>query len=455
MRLLPIVLVLWLASSPASSEPPPGYLAQTLPNGLRVSIVPDPTMPIVATQVWYHVGSANEEPKTRGFAHLFEHLMFGGTPNRPKRAVWDHHEAFGGDTNAFTSFDETVYVSEVPPEGFDEVLEIEADRMVNLSLTEENLENEKKIVTEELRLGTENDPESRLMTAMLKKVLGDHPYALTPVGTKEDIAAATLEHGREFYARYYRPKNAHVVVVGPVDPQETLARVRAAFGSLPADGVTPADVPDVYTWSFPETLRFEENLPPAEVATIGFPLPAPGHEDTPALEVMRQILAGGSIDPFQDDLVRVRNRAIYAGTDVYSARRGGLIAFYAANLPYRREKTAFRHLDESLAALGRFEWLDEERVAAAKRKLSQGQATRRYYASSMADAIGRAGWWWGDEARAFDRLERIESVNLDDVKRVFHRYIVEGKPVRIYVRPESVPLYVRLFGWLYPVFGGR
>jgi zinc protease len=454
-RLVPLLLLSLVGPATVLADVPPGYVSETLPNGLHVSILPDPTMPIVATQVWYHVGSANEEPKTRGFAHLFEHLMFGGTPMHPERAVWDHHEAFGGDTNAYTSFDETVYVSEIPPSGFDGVLELEADRMVNLSLTEENLANEKRIVTEELRLSTENDPMSRLFTNMLKRVLGDHPYALTPVGTKEDIAAATLDHARGFYERYYRPRNAHVVVVGPVDARATLERVRAAFGPLPPDGTTPGDVPDLLTWRYPDFLEFKEDLPPAEVATIGFPLPGAGHADSAAIEVMQQILSWSALDPFEDELVRKRHRAVYAGTETYAARRGGLIAFYAASLPYRRRSTAFRDLEETRATLGRFEWLDEARVAAAKRKLARYEAQRAYYAASMAGAIGRAAWSEGDELRAFDRSKRIDAVTLEDVKTVFRRYVLDAKPVKLYVKPEHVPLYVCLFGWLYPAFGGR
>jgi zinc protease len=446
------LLALWAAA--ALAGPPAGYVAETLPNGLRVSIVADPTMPIVATQVWYHVGSANEEPQTRGFAHLFEHMMFGGTPDHPKRAVWDHHEAFGGDTNAYTSFDETVYVSVIPPAGFPGVLELEADRMVNLSLTEENLENEKRIVTEELRVSTENDPWSRLFVEAFKRILGDHPYALTPVGTKEDIAAATLEHAGGFYERYYRPRNAHVVVVGPVQAQETLAKVREAFGPLPADGVTPPDVAEVYGWSFPEFLVLEEDLPPAEIAVMGFPLPAPEHPDHAALELLQEVLSWSAVDPFQDELVRKRRRALEAGTEIYSARRGGVLAFYAASLPYRRQSTAFRHVEEALRTLAEFAWLDEERLAAAKRKREQREAQRAYYAAGMAGAIGTAAWWEGDELRAFDETERLAAVSLDDVRGAFRRYVLEAKPIKLYLRPEHVPLHVRLFGWLYPLLAG-
>ena len=342
------------SASAAASVPPPDRVAETLPNGLRVSIVSDFRMPIVATQVWYRIGSANEEPGTRGFAHLFEHLMFGGTPSHPRRAVWDHHERFGGEVNAYTSFDETVYVSEVTPAGHEGVIELEADRMVNLSLTEENLENEKRIVAEELRFGTENDPIGRLFTVALQRLLGEHPYAVTPVGTREDVAAATLDHAREFYRRHYRPGNAHLVVVGPVDAPTTLDRVRAAFGPLPADGETPPDVPEILGWTYPDLVELREDLPPVEVALTLFPLPAPAREDRATIEVLQEILARSATDPFEDELVRRRGRALLAGTETLTARRGGLIAFYAASLPYRRRGTAFRHLEEGRQALGRF-----------------------------------------------------------------------------------------------------
>ena len=213
------------AAGPAAFAPPPGFIDRVLSNGLQVTIVPDASLPIVSTRVWYHVGAANETRNTRGFAHLFEHLMFAGTPTHEKGAWEAHHHRFGGIENAQTSWDETTYESDIPPAGFPEVLAMEADRMVNLRLDEQALENEKRIVTEELRATIENDPETRMLNTALKRLCGDHPYAISPVGTKEDIAAATLEQARAFYARYYRPRNAHLVIVGPVDGAATLAEV--------------------------------------------------------------------------------------------------------------------------------------------------------------------------------------------------------------------------------------
>ena len=430
---------------------PPGYVSELLDNGLRVSILPDPALPVVATQVWYHVGAANEDEGSRGLAHLFEHLMFGATETRDKRDYWHFHHRNGGTNNAHTSYDETVYISEIPPEHFVGVLEREADRMVNLALTQEELDNEIRIVTEELRVSTENDPMSRVFNQATKALFGEHPYAIWPTGTKEDIAAATLESCSRFYERFYGPSNAHLVVVGPVDAPSTLAAVKRLFGAIPAGGETPPDVPSLLDWEFPAITRVTEDLPPVEVAILGFLLPPPGSEDQWAIAVLRALLSGGKIDPFREELVRRRHKAVEAGTQILSLRRGGAIAFYAVNLPYRRERTAFRLMVETRDELSGLEWLNEATLSAAKRSLRRTELNRVYYAASIARQIGRSRWWIDDETVAFDRSSRIDAVSIDDVREAWQRYVADRPGVRLYVKPEKVPLWIRLFGWLYPL----
>lgn len=432
-------------------ETPPSLTAEKLPNGLEVTVFHDPALPLAATQLWYHLGSANEEPRTRGFAHLFEHLMFGGTAAHSKQEFWQFHHRYGGENNAYTSFDETVYTSAINPAGLDQVLDLEADRMTGLLLTAENLDNEKRIVTEELRQAVENDPYSRLAVKALKALLGEHPYALTPVGTKEDIAAATLDHAREFYARFYRPNNAHLVVAGPNDPAAVLARVREAFGGIPAGGGTPPDVPEVLAWPLPGRLDLREDIPPVEVAVLGFPLPPAGAPDQPALEVLKQLLAGGQVNQAEEELVVRRRRALAAGMQWFQMRRGGGLALYAANLPHRSRASAFRDLQATLEKLGKFDWLSPGALAAAKRTLQRRAWQQVYFAEARAEAIGRARWHEGDAARALDRPARIEAVTEAEVRAAFNRYFTGGKPVQIFIRPEKVPLWLRLFGWLAPL----
>jgi zinc protease len=331
---------------------------------------------------------------------------------------------------------------------------MEADRMVNLKLTQENLDNEKKIVTEELRLRTENSPEARVLIAAQKALLGSHPYAFDPSGSKEDVAAATVESCRAFYGAHYHPNHAHLVVVGPVDAAAVLAEARRVFDPVPAGGTEPREIPPLLTWTYPEETDLQEDLPPVEAALMGFPLPPPDSEDADALDVLGQMLSGGSVDLFHEEHVRLRHRAIEAGTQVFDFRRGGGIVFYAVSLPYRRKATAFRDMLRTRETLSGLAWLTDESLLSAKRTILRRELRQAYDAEARADAIGRARWWLGDERRAFDRVDRIRKVTREQVAAAYRTYVGSARPIRIYLRPEHVPLMVRLFGWLYPLVAG-
>ncbi|HEX5044615.1 MAG TPA: pitrilysin family protein [Candidatus Polarisedimenticolaceae bacterium] len=424
-----------------------------LANGLRVTILPDPGMTVVATQVWYHVGSADEDPGSRGLAHLFEHLMFGPTETREAREYSAFHTRHGGEENAFTDTDETVYVSEIAPPHHLGVLAREADRMRHLVLDAAALDNERKIVTEELRLRTENDPMGRLLTAAQVALLAGHPYGHEVAGTHEDLEAASLSAVRAFYARWYVPANAQVVVVGPVDAQETLATIRSEFGPIPAAGPPERHpIPAVTAHRFPARLTLREDIPPVEVALLGFPLPPPGAPDADAIEVLLEMLTARQVDPVREELVVRRKRGIEAGAQGMVFRQGGALVFYVASLPYRRQETAFRDLEEARRTLDGGAWLSPEGLRAAQRSLLRKAADRRYRAARMADALGRETWFRGDPAAALDEEHRVAAVTLADVRVAWERWVMRREPVRLYVEPEHVPWYVTAFGWLAPLF---
>jgi zinc protease len=425
--------------------------SEVLENGLTVSVLPDPSGALVATQVWYHVGSANEEAGSRGLAHLFEHLMFGSTDAYDEEAYARHHHRHGGYENAYTTPDETVYVSTIAPPHHRRVLEMEAQRMRGLQLTRRQLDNEKKIVAEELRLTTENDPLSRAYVTALRALLGEHPYAVAPVGTPEDLAAITLEDCREFYDRHYGPANAHLVISGPVDVERTLVDVRRLFAGMPSEGGPAPEVPTLLSWEFPRETVVEEDLPPVEVAVVGFPLPEADNPENLAILLMLQIVAGSEVDPLREELVVRHGKALEAGTEVLRLRRAGALLFYSVHLPYRRQKTAFRQMEQAREGLARMDWLTEDSLAAAKRRLIRSEMEHVYRAESRAASLGRAEWWQGDDSRALDLVPRIEQVGRDEVAEVFRRYVAEPEPVRLYLEPERVPLWIRLFGWLYPL----
>lgn len=426
-------MFLFLTSLALASDPSV-FINETLDNGLQVSILEDPRMTVVATQHWVHVGSAQEGERERGFAHLFEHLMFGATELHDKTAYGRLHTDHGGRENAYTSFDETVYVSEIGPEAHDQVLVLEAERLQSLILSSENLENEQRIVKEELRVSTENDPFGRLFTDGLGKLLGDHPYAHSPVGTKEDIDSVDLELCRDFYQRYYRPDHIHLVVVGPVDAAATLERVRELYGHLEPSGIEAPVTPALTSWPLPQRLDLKEDIPPVHVSAIGYPLPATGTPDDAAIEMLIDLLSEGGIDPFHERHIRERHRALLGETVSERVKAGGGIAFYSVALPFRGRKRSLALVERTVQELGELDWLTEERLAAARRRALRRHLGGGWFASAVGERIGQAQWHYGSTDRAFDVQQRFEAVSVEDVRRVWDELIGQATPVKVTVR---------------------
>lgn len=425
------------------------FTSRVLENGLRVSVLGDERMPIVTVHLTYRIGSAHEDEDTRGLAHLFEHLMFSATPTYAHRAVFNHVEQLGGSTNAMTNFDETRYYASTPPGGHVKVLEIYADRMVNLRVTEEDLARDKKIVLEELRVSSQNDPINRLAFEALRKGFGEHPYATSPLGSVEHLNKTTVEDCVDFYEKYYGPKNAHLIVVGAVDEVTTLALIQETFGQIRKEVERPPEVPSLESWDFPSELDLREDIPPVEVSALVFNLPESTNPDYEAIRLMLTLLNG--IDGFEDEIVRKKGRAIFAQTLELPTKAGRVLGFGSVSLPYRRKETAFVDLQNTLNDLAQFNWLTEQTLKSAKSRYLQTEYAGRYRSSSMASRLEFAAGWQGEIDRAFDREDRIEAVEIDDVKGVFRRYVIEGNPTRMHIKPENVPWYVTMFGWLYPV----
>jgi len=432
----------------ASSEPEPApvvdaFLSETLPNGLKVSILADPDLPVVATQLWVQVGSAHEADAEAGFAHLFEHLMFGDTTTYAGEDYARHHTVNGGSENAYTSFDNTVYISQIRPGAHDQVLVYEADRMVNLVLDQENLDNEKKIVTEELRLRTENDPFSRLLGPALETLFGDHPYSRSPVGTKEDIDGADLELVRKFYEGYYHPANMHLVVVGPVVVDSVMQRVSELFGEVDKERLTPPEVPSLTSLETGGRRVLKEDIPPMKVAALVYYGPTRRHADYWAWKVMTEMLAGGEVDHFREELVTKQGKALDGGALAEELAAGSLLGFGSVSLPFRSKGKAFKILHGVEDVMSEGDWLTADSLETVRRRLLQDELRRSYYAASMADALGTAYAWQGDDSLALQgSAEAIDSVSLEQVGAAWKTYVDEAQPIELFIKrgkPDRVP----------------
>ena len=214
------------------SIPPIAFQQRTLANGLQVISIEDHTSPTVAVQVWYHVGSKDDPAGRSGFAHLFEHLMFKSTKHLKAEQFDRLTEDVGGHNNASTNDDFTNYFEAVPSNHLQRLLWAEAERMVNLTVNEDNFKSERAVVEEELRQRVLASPYGRLFNAVPKDAYLVHPYKRPGIGSIEDLEAASLDNVIAFHSTFYRPDYATLIVAGDFDRAELDRWVDAYFGPL-------------------------------------------------------------------------------------------------------------------------------------------------------------------------------------------------------------------------------
>ena len=250
-RLAPAAFIVLAAAAPAMALDI-DVTSFKLDNGMEVVVIPDHRAPVVTHMVWYKTGAADETQGKAGVAHLLEHLMFKGTPKHPDGAFSRIVRANGGDENAFTTQDYTAYFQKVMKDRLPLVMELEADRMQNLELTDETVLPERSVVLEERRQRTDNEPAGLLNEQMDAAMYTAHPYGKPVIGWMSQVSKLTRQDAMDFYAAHYEPENAILIVAGDVTPDEVKTLAERYYGPLKNKRPTP------------ERLRAEEPPPNAE-----------------------------------------------------------------------------------------------------------------------------------------------------------------------------------------------
>lgn len=236
-RLLLTVLALTLGLRAALAETVTSF---TLENGLEVVVIEDHRAPIVVQMIWYRAGAADETPGKSGVAHFLEHLMFKGTDDIPPNQFSALIEAQGGDDNAFTSWDYTAYFQRISADRLEMVMKMEADRMRNLRLTEEDVATERQVILEERAQRTDSDPGSLLNEQMRATQYLNHRYGTPIIGWRHEIEGLTRQDALDWYSRFYAPNNATLVIAGDVTPEQVRALAEKHYGPLtPSEGIAP------------------------------------------------------------------------------------------------------------------------------------------------------------------------------------------------------------------------
>lgn len=238
-RILIAAGLLAFAVAGASAEPTNTPSSFTLDNGMQVVVVPDHRAPVVTHMVWYKVGAADEAPGKSGIAHLFEHVMFKQTKNIGPEEFTSIVQRSGGQLNAFTSWDYTAYFERVHKDQLGKMMELEAERMVNLIINDDPkgpFISERDVVKEERRQRIENNPGALLQEMVLSEFWKGHPYEITVIGLMDEVAALTPQDGLEFYKEYYSPENAILVVAGDVTEEDVRILAEEHYGPIEPTG---------------------------------------------------------------------------------------------------------------------------------------------------------------------------------------------------------------------------
>src|SRR5215208_2892254 len=421
----------------AAVRPPRlNYTMTTLANGLQVVFLEDHSTPIVHAEVWYHVGSKNERAGRTGFAHLFEHMMFKGSKNVEPEGHPSWISSVGGQSNAYTNEDATVFWQTFPAQYLPLVIWLEADRLASLRIDDAVFKTEREVVKEERRMRVENQPYGRLNEIVYDQAFTVHPYKHPTIGSMKDLEAASIDDVREFFRTYYVPNNATAVLVGDFDSKEALALVTQHLGRVPkSDKPVPRDIPKepAQTKEKRVTLHDEWPLPAVVVAHhITFD----GNPDSYPLHIASKILSDGQSS-------RIYRRLVYEKQLALAAFGGGNIIedpnlFFAVAV-VQPGHTPEEATDALIAELDR---LRKEPISAAELQQAKNQFARDYIFSresvkDKANTLAHAAVIHDDIKTADDEFDIFMNITPADVQRVAQKYFTPENRLVLTIMPKG------------------
>ncbi len=412
-----------------------------LGNGMEVVVIPDHRAPIVTHMVWYKVGSADEPPGKSGIAHFFEHLMFKGTSNHKPGEFDATVSSIGGSENAFTSYDYTAFHETVASDALRTMMELEADRMRNLILTDEVIGPERDVVLEERRLRIEGDPQSLLSEEVEATTYQNHPYRVPVIGWMHEMEKLNRADATAFYNRYYTPNNAVLIVAGDVDAKAVRTMAEETFGKVArGPDLQPRLRPTEPEQNTSRTVTMTDDR--VSIPSFGTQWVVPSYRtakpgDAEAFDLLAEILGGGNRSRLYQELVVKTDvasgaGAYYQGTmlddttfSVYGSPRqaGGLRAVEGA-------------VDAEVARIRR-DGVTQSELEKAKTRVVRSMVFAQDSPSSMANIYGAALTTGGSVEDIADYPARIKAVTADRVKAVAQTYLNPKIAVTGYLLPSQ------------------
>ncbi|HEY2710923.1 MAG TPA: pitrilysin family protein [Chthoniobacterales bacterium] len=421
---------------PPVDVPPLHFERESLPNGLEIYSVADHSSPTVAVQVWYHVGSKDDPQGRSGFAHLFEHMMFKGNEHLSPDTFDNLTENIGGENNAFTAEDMTVYHEIVPSNYLQPILWAEAERMSSLALNESNFNSERDVVKEEYRQRILANPYGEFYLDTIKNSYAVHPYKRPGIGSISDLDASKLPEVRAFHSTFYRPDNATLIVVGDFQPNELEDWVKKYFGAIrrPAEKIPRVTTREPARTEDRKIVEYSAKAPLPAIA-ITWLAPSLRSEDEPALELAGEILSGGQSSRLYQSLVYQQQIAQQASLGADLKQDLGLLTarmiLASGKSPNDAEHALMQQLDQVLR-----DGVTPAELEKAKTRFLTAKLLERETNNGKASALGEAAVLYGDPSRVNTDLAKLQAVTTNEIKEVLNRYLSGKKKVTIEYLPE-------------------
>lgn len=405
-----------------------------LNNGLKVILSEDHTIPSVAINVCYHVGSKNEKRDKRGYAHLFEHLMFEGSKHL-KAGEYDRLSVFaGGENNAYTTEDKTNYYLLLPSNQLELGLWLESDRLLGCAVTGKSLEIQKGVIKEEKNQNCDNRPYGSVSIEFAPKLFKKSGYSWDTIGDMKELEKATLDDIKEFYNKYYITNNTILSVCGDIDINETKLLVEKYFGDIKNGGEVPRPEYDELPLEKETRNTIYDDIQFPGIF-IGYRIPKEFSKESLSLEILSEILAGGESSRLYRELVYEKRVSSEIASYVDSKESTGIFYVYSILMPGIEINTVENIIDRIFTDIGKGQ-LEDKEIEKAKNRIETKLTFRKQSILFKADTMAHLACFYDNPGRINYILDEYSSVSKDDIIAVVKKYLIKNNRVILIYLPK-------------------
>jgi len=401
----------------------------TLSNGLKILLLPDNTIPVVAAQAWVRCGAVDESPAQYGISHGLEHMVFKGTPTRTAAAISGVIESQGGVINAATQLETTHYYIEVPSYGLEAALDVLVDTLLHPTFPQEELERERLVILEEI-FRRDDSPESTLWDEFASAVFKGTPYEITVIGTKDTVSTLKREDLNQYFSKYYVPQNLNFVVVGDFDRDRVLQKLKSSFEPLATTKAPDAPLVQLDKWAATH-LNVKKPIQLSYLAA-GFPTVGLGEKDAVALDLLSDVLGGGNSSRLVQNLRQDRQMVLSVSCEYIPFKQKGMFAFFLDTLP-QKSQSALDSLYQEIQRI-KEEGIKEDELSRAKARTKSdwflGSETPRGCASTLGSLSVL-----GQLDLVTNYMARINALTVNDLMQTYQRYIEKADLTVVRLEP--------------------